>query len=134
MAFVKDDIVGCVLAGGLSRRMGSVEKATVMLANRPLISFALEGLQQQTSVQIINANGDKGRFDRFGLPVVADDIEGFAGPLAGVHAGLCWMRDHMPARQALVSVACDTPFFPDQLVGRFCENHFHDEAIIIASS
>ena len=110
-------VLGVVLAGGLARRMGGGDKGLVQLQGRPILDHVLERLGPQVGRIVLNANGDPGRLAGYGLPVVADAIEGFAGPLAGVLAGMEWA-----ARQGagwIVTAATDTPFFPRDLVARF---------------
>jgi molybdopterin-guanine dinucleotide biosynthesis protein A len=112
------DIAGIILAGGLSRRMGGGDKPLGMLAGRPLLDRVIARLRPQVGALALNANGDAGRFSDFGLPVVADTVAGFAGPLAGVLAGLEWAAANT-AVSRVVTVAGDTPFFPHDLVDRF---------------
>jgi molybdopterin-guanine dinucleotide biosynthesis protein A len=111
-------VLGLVLAGGLARRMGGGDKPLRELGGRPLLAHAIERLAPQVAALAINANGDPARFAAFGLPVVADSITGFAGPLAGVLAGMDWAAARDPACRWLVSVAGDAPFFPRDLVAR----------------
>lgn len=112
------NIVGILLAGGLARRMGGGDKCLVPLAGRPLLAHVVQRLAPQVGAMVLNANGDAARFDGFGLPVQSDTVEGFAGPLAGVLAGLEWAALHAPGATHAVSVATDTPFFPTDLVAR----------------
>lgn len=109
------DIAGVILAGGLSRRMGGGDKTLLALAGRPLVSHIFGRLQHQAAPIALNANGDPARFRAFGLPVIPDTIAGFAGPLAGILAGMEWAQKE-DGVDALVSVAGDTPFFPENLV------------------
>lgn len=112
------EIVGCILAGGLSRRMGGGDKGLVHLAGRPILDRVVERMRPQVDRLILNANGDAGRFGRFDLSVVPDGIEGFAGPLAGVLAALEWATTHAPGARSVATAATDTPFFPPDLVAR----------------
>ncbi len=112
-------VAGIVLAGGLSRRMGGREKSLIRLAGKSLVAHASERLRPQVSGLAINANGDPSRFDFLNCPIVADPIDGFAGPLAGVLAGLQWASSKCEEITHVVSVAADTPFFPADLVERF---------------
>ncbi len=114
-------IAGCILAGGQSRRMGGGDKALLELAGRPLIAHVIERLARQVSRMVLNANGDARRFDAFGLPVVADAMDGFVGPLAGILAGLRWAEANVPQCTHVVTVSGDAPFLPDDLVARFAE-------------
>ena len=113
-----EQVIGVLLAGGQARRMGGGDKCLLPLAGRPLLVHAIERLGPQVSALVLNANGDPARFSDFGLPVVADPIEGFAGPLAGVLAGLRWTRANRPEARWIATAATDTPFFPHDLVAR----------------
>ena len=109
-------VAGVILAGGRSTRMGGREKALLTLAGRPLIRHVIDRLQPQVSGLALNANGDPTRFAGLGLPIVADAIGGFVGPLAGIFAGLSWAQRLRPMPEAIVTAAVDTPFFPIDLV------------------
>jgi molybdopterin-guanine dinucleotide biosynthesis protein A len=113
-----EKIVGVLLAGGQSRRMGGGDKCLLPLAGKPLLAHVIERLRPQVSDLVLNANGGPGRFSEFDLPVVADPVEGFAGPLAGVLAGFDWAREKAPGARWIVTAASDTPFFPEDLVAR----------------
>lgn len=119
-----------VLAGGLGRRMGVDDKPLVKLAGKTMLARVVERLKPQVEQVVLNANGDPARFADYGLPVVADTIGGFAGPLAGLHAGMLWTRANVPDARFIVSVASDTPFFPVDLVQRLSEACGSDEATI----
>jgi molybdopterin-guanine dinucleotide biosynthesis protein A len=112
-----EKIAGVVLAGGLSRRMGG-DKAFRMLAGRPLIAHALGRLSVQVAPVAINANGDASRYAEFEVPVIADEAPDFQGPLAGVLAAMRWARIAAPSSRFVATAACDTPFFPLDLVAR----------------
>jgi molybdenum cofactor guanylyltransferase len=114
-------VVGLLLAGGQSRRMGGGDKALRLLDGIPLLDRVIERLRPQVDALVLNANGDPGRFARFGLPVVGDTVLGFVGPLAGVLAGLDWAVSHRPDCPYVVSVATDAPFLPIDLVARLVE-------------
>jgi molybdopterin-guanine dinucleotide biosynthesis protein A len=107
-------IVGVILAGGLSTRMGGGDKPLLALGGRPILAHVIERLGPQVDRLALSANGDPARFAGFGLPVVADSVPGYAGPLAGVLAGMDWAAGLGAA--AIVTAAGDTPFFPDDLV------------------
>src|SRR3989440_307371 len=102
--------VGLVLAGGLARRMGGGDKALIRIGNETILERALARLKPQTSGIVLNANGDPARFAAFGLPVVADTVPDFAGPLAGILAGLDWAAANQPGSDYIVSVPGDCPF------------------------
>ncbi len=112
---------GLLLAGGLARRMGGGDKPLRTIAGRSILAHVIERLAPQCDGLVINANGDPARFADYGLPVVADSVPDFAGPLAGILAGLDWMAAHRPQTEWLVSVAADTPFIPRDLVARLHE-------------
>jgi molybdopterin-guanine dinucleotide biosynthesis protein A len=111
-------LVGLLLAGGQSRRMGGGDKALRELGGVPLLARVVERLRPQVEALVLNANGDPARFAAFGLPVVADSVAGFAGPLAGVLAGLDWVAEHRPDCPFVLSVATDAPFLPRDLAAR----------------
>ena len=110
--------LGLLLAGGLARRMGGGDKPLRTIGGRTILDHVIERLRPQCARLVINANGDPGRFAGWGLPVVTDSIEGFAGPLAGILAGLDWAAAHAPGITHVASVAADTPFIPRDLVVR----------------
>jgi molybdenum cofactor guanylyltransferase len=109
----RDGVTGIVLAGGQGRRMGSVDKGLVLLRGRPMVSHVLERLAPQVEDIVINANRHAEEYGVLGYPVVADAIGGFVGPLAGLHAGLS-----RAAHSLVVTVPCDSPFLPTDLVRR----------------
>ena len=115
------EIHGLILAGGLARRMDGRDKALVEIGGRPLLAHVMARLAPQVAGLALNANGDAARFAAFHLPVVADDVPGFAGPLAGVLAGLDWLARERPGATHAASVAADTPFLPTDLVARLAE-------------
>ena len=110
--------LGLVLAGGLARRMGGGDKTLQEIGGVPILARVLSRFRPQCSDVILNANGDPTRFAGFGLPVVADEMADFAGPLAGVLAGLDWAAKHKPEAQWIASVPGDCPFLPRDLVAR----------------
>ncbi|NNE86128.1 MAG: molybdenum cofactor guanylyltransferase MobA [Alphaproteobacteria bacterium] len=111
-------MVGVLLAGGQSRRMGGGDKCLRPLAGRPILEHIIERAAPQVSRLVLNANGDPARFADFGVPVTADTVEGFAGPLAGVLTGLEWTRAHAPDCAWIATVATDAPFLPEDLIAR----------------
>ena len=109
-------IPGVLLAGGQARRMGGGDKGRLEVAGTSLIERAITRLAPQAAPLALNANGDPARFADLGLPVIADSVAGWPGPLAGVLAGLDWAAEQGAER--IVTAAADTPFFPDDLVAR----------------
>src|SRR5262249_24643451 len=101
---------GLILAGGLARRMGGGDTAPIGIGGKTILERALERFAPQCARVVINANGDAQRFAQFGLPVVADDIAGFAGPLAGILAGLDFIAGERPTTEWVASVPGDCPF------------------------
>ena len=106
-------ITGIVLAGGKGSRMGHVDKGLQPLHGQPMVAHVLARLTPQVAEVIINANQNQAAYERFGHRVVADEIGGFAGPLAGLHAGL-----KAATHPLVVTVPCDSPFLPADLVSR----------------
>jgi molybdenum cofactor guanylyltransferase len=109
---------GLILGGGLARRMGGGDKTLLRIGGKTILERAIATLAPQCAGLLINANGDLSRFSRFGLPVVSDEISGFAGPLAGILAGLDWLAAQNNGIEWIVSVPGDCPFLPDDLVER----------------
>jgi molybdopterin-guanine dinucleotide biosynthesis protein A len=126
-------VAGLLLAGGRSSRMGGGDKCLRLLGGRPILARIIERLKPQVSDMVVNANGEPARFADFGLPVIADTVAGFAGPLAGVHAGLEWVKRNQPGIGYAVTVATDTPFFPDDLVQHFLAA-LKEPALLVAKS
>jgi molybdopterin-guanine dinucleotide biosynthesis protein A len=110
--------LGLVLDGGRARRMGGADKGLLALAGRPMIAHAIDRLRPQVARLAISANGDPARFERFGLPVVADDPPNRAGPLAGVLAALEYCARSLPELEYVASLPGDTPFAPEDYVVR----------------
>ncbi|HEX8961937.1 MAG TPA: molybdenum cofactor guanylyltransferase MobA [Rhodocyclaceae bacterium] len=108
-----DRITGLVLAGGLGRRMGGVDKGLQLLNGRPMVAWVLERLERQVGRVMINANQNAEVYRGFGHDVIADRVGGFAGPLAGLHSGLSACKTDL-----LASAPCDSPFLPLDLVAQ----------------
>ena len=110
--------LGLVLAGGLARRMGGGDKALITIGGVAILDRVLGRLRPACAEIILNANGDPARFGRYGLPVIPDSVPDFAGPLAGILAGLDWAATNRPDLAWVVSVPGDCPFLPHDLVTR----------------
>lgn len=108
--------LGVILAGGQATRMGGGDKGLLPLGTGTLLSSVIARLEPQVAGMALNANGDPARFADLDLPVLADSIEGFVGPLGGVLAGLDWAASQ--GVDTIVTAAADTPFFPCDLVPR----------------
>lgn len=124
-------LAGVVLAGGLGRRLGGVDKALLPLGGAPLVAHVARRLAAQVGAIAINANGDAGRFAGLDLPVVADPLPDRPGPLAGVLAGMEWAAAR--GFRAVVTVSTDAPFFPADLVARL-QAAAGDDAAIAATA
>ena len=111
-------VVGVLLAGGRSRRMGGGDKCLRRLGRDTLLGRIIERVRPQVGPLVINANGDPSRFEAYGIPVASDVVTGFAGPLAGVLTGLEWAAAHAPGCAWVATFACDAPFLPADLVAR----------------
>ena len=111
-------IVGLLLAGGRSRRMGGGDKTLRALAGQPLLERVIDRVRPQVDALVLNANGDPARFAAFGLPVIADTVADFPGPLAGILAALDWAAVNRPGISWVLSAAADCPFLPRDLVAR----------------
>jgi molybdopterin-guanine dinucleotide biosynthesis protein A len=101
--------------------MGGGDKCLRPLGGRPILAHIVARARPQVAALVLNANGDPARFAEFGLPVAADVVEGFAGPLAGILTGLDWAAANAPDCDFVASFACDAPFFPCDLVARLMD-------------
>lgn len=133
------DVIGVLLAGGLSRRFGGGDKCLNVLAGRILLERVVERVRPQVGSLILNANGDGARFAHVKLnpmpEIVADIAPGALGPLAGVLTGMAWARSHMRGARWVATFATDAPFLPCDLVDQLSAAVRHQEAsIAIASS
>jgi molybdopterin-guanine dinucleotide biosynthesis protein A len=106
-------VTAVVLAGGLGRRMGNVDKGLELLEGRPLIGWVLQLIAPQVEEVLVNANRNREAYETFGYRVIEDRIRGYVGPLAGLHSALSECRHAL-----MICVPCDTPFLPDDLVAR----------------
>ncbi|TGN39156.1 molybdenum cofactor guanylyltransferase MobA [Marinobacter confluentis] len=118
-----------ILAGGQARRMGGGDKGRLMLGDQSLIQRVVERITPQVDAVVLNANGDLSRFDDIGLPVVADSVADFPGPLAGILAGMDWAAGQ--GHEWLISVAADTPSFPLDLAERLAGS---DTPVVLAAT
>ncbi len=107
-------VAGIVLAGGQSTRMGGQDKCLLELDGKTLLQRCIDKLKLQVGTVAVNANSSEEAYQHTGLPVLRDSFKGYAGPLAGVLAGMEWA--HMQGASHVITVASDTPFFPDDLV------------------
>ena len=121
-------VSGIVLAGGRGSRMGHVDKGLQPLRGKPMIEWVLARLAPQVADIVINANQNLASYERYGRRVVADEVGGFAGPLAGLHAGLKAAREPL-----VVTVPCDSPFLPADLVSRL-KDSLKDRDLAVAKT
>jgi molybdenum cofactor guanylyltransferase len=132
---VTNRLVGVLLAGGLARRMGGGDKPMRQIGGRTILERVIARLNPQCDELILNANGDPARFASFGLPVVADTVKDFPGPLAGILAALDWTAANRPAARLVLSVAADCPFLPRDLAARLNQALVDEDAqLAVAAS
>ncbi|WP_298241439.1 molybdenum cofactor guanylyltransferase MobA [uncultured Bradyrhizobium sp.] len=118
MKRVTTEIPAVLLAGGLARRMGGGDKPMRTIGGRTILERVIMRLKPQCTELLLNANGDPARFAAFGLPVIADGVADFPGPLAGILAALDWVAANRPNVPLVLSAAADCPFLPRDLVAR----------------
>jgi molybdopterin-guanine dinucleotide biosynthesis protein A len=121
MATKVSGVVGVVLAGGLARRMGGGDKPLRRIGGRTILARVIERLKPQCQCLLLNANGDPKRFASFGLPVIADGVDDYPGPLAGILAALDWAAANRPGAQWALSAPGDCPFLPRDLAERLSQ-------------
>ncbi|MGO9672829.1 MAG: molybdenum cofactor guanylyltransferase MobA [Methylocella sp.] len=115
---MSESCFGILLAGGRALRMGGGDKALRRIGGATILGRVIATMAPQCAGLVLNANGDPARFAAYGLPVIADDVAGFKGPLAGILAGLDWVAANRPDLAFAVSAPTDTPFLPSDLVAR----------------
>jgi molybdopterin-guanine dinucleotide biosynthesis protein A len=126
---------GVLLAGGLARRMGGGDKPMRAIGGRTILDRVIARLTPQCDGLILNANGDPARFAAFGLPVIADTVQDFPGPLAGILAALDWTAANRPDVAWILSAAADCPFLPRDLVARLQQARIEQDAqLAVAAS
>jgi molybdopterin-guanine dinucleotide biosynthesis protein A len=124
-----ENITAVILAGGLGRRMGGLDKGLQLIHGKPMVQHVMDRLQPQVGKVLINANRHLDDYKGFGAPICSDSISGYAGPLAGIHAAL--LQTDTPY---LVSVPCDSPLLPNDLVSRLSvavSEHNADAAVVV---
>ncbi len=112
----RNKVIGCILCGGKSRRMGGFDKAQLDLNGMALLEHVVSRLHRQVAQSVLSVNEPGNLHERQGLPLLADELEEHLGPLAGVHSSLSWASQNAPDASDVVTVAVDTPFFPTDLV------------------
>lgn len=116
------DVIGVILAGGLSRRMNNQNKCFIPLNGKPLFEYILEKLSPQCDTILINSNEQNERLAAYQLPIVKDSLEGFLGPLAGILSVMEWTKQHKPESKWILTVPVDTPFLPDDLLSKLYQS------------
>jgi molybdopterin-guanine dinucleotide biosynthesis protein A len=127
-----ENITAVILAGGLGRRMGGVDKGLQLIHGKPMVQQVLDRLQPQVGKVLINANRHLDEYKGFGVPICSDSISGYAGPLAGIHAALLQTNTAY-----LVSAPCDSPLLPNDLVSRLsvaASEHQADAAVVVTGN
>lgn len=125
----KNDVTGVILAGGRGSRMGGADKGLQNFRGMPMAMVTLLRLGPQVGEVMINANRNLSAYESFGIPVWPDSLSDYAGPLAGFLTGL----EHCET-EFMVTVPCDTPLFPQDLVARLAEALERDGAEIAMAS
>jgi len=126
-------VFGIILAGGLARRMGGGDKGFKTVGGKPILTHVIDRLKDQCTGLVLNANGDLSRLAPFGLPIAADEVQDFAGPLAGLLAGLDWIAAHQPQVAFALSAPTDTPFLPEDLVASLTSTQQETGAAIVVA-
>ncbi|WP_456408257.1 molybdenum cofactor guanylyltransferase MobA [Thiolapillus sp.] len=121
----RSSITGVILAGGMGRRMGGQDKGLVEFEGRPLIAHVMDTIAPQAAEIFVNANRNIAAYRRFGHPVIADELEGFQGPLAGILAAM-----EQSTTPLLLVVPCDTPHVGPHLAQRLLHALQRDDADI----
>lgn len=130
-----NSILGIILAGGQARRMGGGDKCLLPLGGKTLLQRSIDKAFPQVDHLLLSANGNQLRFARSRLTVLPDHYPDFPGPLAGIHAGLSWLKSHRPDSEWLASFAADTPFFPMNLVEKlYAATQSAQATVAVASS
>ncbi|WP_088344318.1 MULTISPECIES: molybdenum cofactor guanylyltransferase MobA [Rhodomicrobium] len=127
-------IIGIILAGGLSRRMGGGAKALMPLAGRPMVAHVIGRIAPYVDACVLNVNGDASAFAQFGLPIVADSFGDYAGPLAGLLSGMRWAAEHRLEARWVVTAPCDTPLLPENYVDALAAEGPDGATVVIAAS
>ena len=126
-------MIGIVLAGGLASRLGGGDKGGRLVRGRTILDHVVTTMRRQCAGLVITASGDAARFAPYGASVVADDLPGHTGPLAGVLAGLDWVAGERPGDVFALTVPTDAPFLPDDLVARLSEVRAATDAAIVCA-
>lgn len=129
----KDKLVAVILAGGQARRMGGADKPLTQINGTSLLQYVIDRAKPQIDHLLLNANGDTERYAQYGLPMQADIVPDFAGPLAGVVSAMAWARAFQPEASHVITMAADTPFYPHDYVERMLAAIDDEHALACAS-
>lgn len=121
----RDAVTGVILAGGAARRMGGRDKGLIEVAGKPMVEYVIDAVRPQVGALLINANRSRERYGHFGFPVVADDFDGYNGPLAGMASCM-----RVAATAYIATLPCDSPNIPPDLVARLFRQLLKEEADI----
>ena len=129
-------ITGVILAGGQSRRMGGGDKFLKEVANKTILSYAIDQFSNQCETILISANGDLSRLEKYNLPIIKDPFKENYGPLAGILAAMIWSKLNRPIHTHIISVAADSPLFPANYTDQMVKyaNEVKPQSIILAKS
>ena len=136
LSISKETVTGVILAGGQSTRMGGGDKFLKKVSDETILETVIEKFKPQSTTLIISANGDLSRLNSFNVPLVEDTVKDHAGPLAGILAAMQWTRANKPNHTHILSVAADSPLFPENFADQMINhaNSLSEEAIILAKS
>lgn len=126
--------LGVILAGGQSRRMNGQDKSLIELGGETLIKRAIKRLKSQTPKIIISTNSNSQSYLEFNLPITKDEITNYAGPLAGILTAMRWAQANKPNFKQIITIAVDTPFFPNDYTKTMLDKHHGKTQITIANS
>ena len=125
-------VIGVILAGGLSRRMGGGDKSLKKIGNQTLLEMVIERIKPQVDAVVLNSNNNPNQYNDFDIPIIPDVISGHLGPLAGVLSGMRWAQKNGYGH--IVTIAADTPFFPKTLVSELLLVHHRTNADIVLAA
>jgi len=129
----EDNILGAILAGGQSKRMGK-DKLFLELDNKKLIEHTIDKVKKYLKKVIIITNQDNEFFSKNNLMTVKDTIEGQLGPLVGILTAMKWAKENLSKCSWIATFPCDTPFFPESIIESFIEESEKKESLILCAS
>ena len=129
----EDNILGAILAGGQSKRMGK-DKLFLELDNKKLIEHTIDKVKKYLKKVIVITNQDNEFFSKNNLTTVKDCIEGQLGPLAGILTAMKWAKENLNKCSWIATFPCDTPFFPESIIKSFIEESEKKESLILSAS